>query len=115
MKCCDIFYVCVAVDRGTFNEEYTDDRIARDIAPYWDNVGIHLGVKHLRSIKDNNNPTEEKFKGVLREWLKQEGSKDEVFNKFHQALLGVELIAAAEKFYKIALQPDDDDTSTDIN
>ena len=59
---------------------------------------------------------------MLREWLKQGDSKDEVYKKFHKALEGVELIATAEKFYKIFLEPknaqesdDDDNTSYDMN
>ena len=58
---------------------------------------------------------------MLQKWLdKQEGSKDEAFKKFYKALKGIELIAAAEKFYEIALKPkndddDDDDTSFDMN
>ena len=113
-KCCDVFYVCIAaVDKETFGKDYTDNKIASDIAPYWDNVGIYLGVKRLSNIKDNNSPTEYKFKGVLRKWLKQEGSKDEIYKKFHEALKGVELVAAAEKFYKIAQEITDDDDDDD--
>ena len=58
---------------------------------------------------------------MLRKWLKQEqGSKDEIYKKFHEALKGVELVTAAEKFYEIALKPqeitddiDDDDEDMD--
>ena len=90
---------CVALDRGTFDQEYTDDRIARDIAPYWDDVGIQLGVRHLNGIKTNNNPTEHKFKEMLQTWLsKQTCSKHEVYVKLHEALIDIELIAAAGKF-----------------
>lgn len=95
------FCLCnyVALDRGTFDEEYTVDRIARDIAPYWDDVGIQLNVKRLNNIKANNNPTEHKFKEMLRTWLsKQTCSKREVYVKLHEALIDIELIAAAGKF-----------------
>ena len=95
------FCLCnyVALDRGTFDEEYKDNRIARDIAPYWDDVGIQLDVQHLNNIKTNNNPTEHKFKEMLQTWLKKQTcSKREVYMKLHKALVEIELIAPAEQF-----------------
>ena len=91
----------IALEGGTFDKEYRDNRIAKDIAPYWDDVGTQLGVKHLNNIKTNNNPTEHKFKEMLLRWLnKQTCSKREVYMRLYEALVDIELLASAENFKK---------------
>ena len=98
------FVIYVALDRGTFETEYPYDKIAKSIAPYWDDVGIQLGVKHRENIRLTNNPTAHKFKEMLRRWLdEQTCSKREIYVKIYEALIGIELIAAAEEFKKKAL------------
>ena len=70
-----------------------------DIAPYWDDVGTQLGVIHLEGIKDTNNPTEHKFKEMLRRWLKKQTcSNREVYMKLYEALVDIGLMAPAEEF-----------------
>ena len=94
-----LFFFYLALDKGTFKEDYRDHRIAKLIASYWDTVGIELGVAHLSNIKTIDNPTEHKFKEMLLDWLnKQTCSKREVYVKLHKALLQLELNTAAKKF-----------------
>ena len=84
--------------------EYPYHKIAKNIAPYWDNVAIQLGIMHWNNIKLTNNPTSHKFKEMLRKWLhKQTCSKREIYKKIYEALIGIELIEAAEEFRKKAL------------
>ena len=92
-------HIIIALDKGTFKEDYRDNKIAKLIAPYWDDVGIQLGVAHLRGIMNINNPTEHKFKEMLLNWLDQQTcSKREIYVKFHKALIEIQLITPAENF-----------------
>ena len=50
---------------------------------------------------------------MLRKWIgKQTCSKHEIWKKYHEALVGIELIADAEKFEE-KLKPDDADGNGD--
>lgn len=95
---------CVDKQRGqAFDVKYIN-KVARDIAPFWNDVGIQLGVNHLNNIQNIHNPTEYKFKEMLQEWLrKQKCSKHDVFTKFYEALKEIRLIKAAEEFSEKAL------------
>ena len=58
----------------------------------------------MENIRLTNDPTTHKFKEMLRRWLdKQTCSKHEIYVKIYEALIGIELIAAAEEFKKKAL------------
>ena len=95
------FIYNIALDTGKFKEHYPDHKIAKEIAPHWDEVGIQLGIKHLNNIKITNNPTYHKFKEMLLEWLeKQTCSKREVYVKLYEALTEIQLNAPAEEFKK---------------
>ena len=73
------------------------------MAPYWNDVGIQLGVKNQDNINFINNPTAHKFREMLQRWLhKQVCSKREIYVKIYDALTGIELNAAAEEFRKKA-------------
>ena len=88
----------VALDKGTF-EEYPYHKIARDIAPYWNDVRIQLGIRYQENIKFLTDPITHKFGEMLRRWLrKQTCSKHEIFEKLYNALREIELIATAEIF-----------------
>ena len=51
-----------------------------------------------------NNPTSHKFKEMLWRWLqKQSCSKCEICKKIYEALIGIELNAAADEFRKKVL------------
>ena len=46
---------------------------------------------------------------MLRKWIDKEScSKHKILEKYHKALLGIELIADAENFKKKAFNDDDD-------
>ena len=100
-----ILYVyCVELQRGMkFNKDYLRNTVAKEIAPFWHDVGFQLGVKHLNSIQNIDNPTQYKFDKMLETWVcQQECSKDKVYDKIHKALKGIEMIRAAEKFHSNA-------------
>ena len=54
----------------------------------------------MDNINTIDNPTEYKFKAVLRKWLKRYpySNKKDVVDKIHGALISMKMIAAAEEF-----------------
>ena len=100
----------VAIDNEKFDKEYNDQQIATHIAPYWNDLGNRLRVKNLKGIKSINSPTQHKYKDMLETWInKHTGSKHDTALKLHEALIAIGLIAAAEKFKKVALNDSKDD------
>jgi len=96
-----VYHYCVAKQRGQdFDTSYINNTVAKDIAPYWNDLGIELGVKRLDNIKEFHNPTEYKFQAMLKKWLQgQKGcTQRDTYQKFYEALQGIELIRAAEVF-----------------
>lgn len=99
------YYCFVALNTGKFKKEYPDDKIAREIAPFWEDVGIQLSIENLKTIESMHNPTDHKFKDMLQKWLaKQTCSEQEALKMLHAALKGLELNRAAEEFYDKALK-----------
>ena len=106
----DIHVLYLAIDNRTFNEKFSDQKIAKHIAPYWNNLGNRLRVRHLDNINSTNSPTEDKYKDMLKTWIyKQTCSKHKIAIKLHEALIKIDLIRVAEDFEKVALKSSKDD------
>ena len=80
------------------------NKIAPNIATEWKDIGIQLGIKNVDIYAQKVNLTDDKFKRMLKEWLKTNEAKtlDEIFKTFHEALHEIDLIADAENFLKKA-------------
>ena len=58
----------------------------------------------MNTIQNIDNPVQHKYDKMLQEWLaKQTCTKHEMYLKIYEALKEMELIAAAEVFYKTAI------------
>ena len=99
---CGCFYFYVALRNGiTFNQKYLRNTVAKEIAPYWYDLGLQLlDVKKLNSIQNIDNPTQYKFDRMLEVWVGgQTCTKHEMYKKIHKALIALELNRDAEEFH----------------
>ena len=97
-------YYTALGDEEKFDDKYLLNEIAPVIATDWKSVGIQLGIPNVDNYAQTIDLTDEKFRRMLKMWLVNNKAKtlDEIFDKFHEALLEIDLNADAEDFLKKA-------------
>lgn len=98
---------CVASkeDGFSFTKKFLIKKVAKKVAPVWYRLGTQLGVKDMNTIQNIDNPVQHKYDKMLQVWLaKQTCTKREMYLKIYEALKEMELNAAAQVFYKNAIE-----------